>query len=150
MENIRVNKKTTLIVAMILIFSLSLTSCSVSDIMPKWLAEILYDCATCCDMGEIECDTCGGDKKYICNICDGNGENTCLKCGGTGEWLCYRCHGTGFTTDYNLGEYKWHICYKCMGSGKVDCPKTTKCDCEDGKLFCDKCSNSGRVDCPDC
>lgn len=65
------------------------------------------DCSHC-DMGEVECDDCGGsgenEEGETCDYCDGSGKLDCSECGGDSYESCDDCDGTGQVTQNDTYE----------------------------------------------
>lgn len=147
----KLTKKTIIILASaVLLIAMLTVFLSVKALWPKALKAAVYDCATCCDKGDLKCRTCNGKVDYDCTAygCYGNGQRICTKCNGKGTAVCSQCLGTGQISDnVTLGHY--YLCYPCMGEGKIECPTSLDCECDKGTLHCTQCVG-GREDCPDC
>ena len=146
----KLNKKTIIILAsLVTLVALIVVFVSVKALWPRALKEAVFDCATCCDKGDLKCDTCDGKASYECTEsgCYGNGDRLCTKCKGKGTYTCTQCHGTGTISDDSSSQK--YICAPCMGQGQIECPTSVPCKCDKGTMYCTLCSD-GRVDCPDC
>ena len=148
----KLNKKNIIILASLVVLVAMITVfLSVKALWPRALKRAVFDCATCCDKGDVKCDTCDGKVSYKCTDprCFGNGDRLCTECKGKGTYTCVQCHGTGTISDGGADSQKY-ICAPCMGQGQIECPTSVPCECdENGKIHCTLCSD-GRVDCPDC
>lgn len=145
----KLTKKTIIILsAAVLLVAMLTVFISVKALWPRALKEAVFDCATCCDKGDIKCTWCEGKVDYDCDNCFGNGERLCSKCHGNGTAVCSQCLGTGKISDgTTLGHS--YVCAPCMGEGRMECPTTEPCECDKGTVHCTHCT-SGRLDCPDC
>ena len=146
----KLNKKTIIILAsLVTLIALIVVFISVKALWPRALKKAVFDCATCCDKGDLKCDTCDGKASYECTEsgCYGNGDRLCTKCKGKGTYTCTQCHGTGIISDGT--DSQKYICAPCMGQGKIECPTSVPCECDKGTMHCVECSD-GRIDCPDC
>lgn len=145
----KLTKKTIIIIASaVLLVAMLTVFISVKALWPRALKEAVFDCATCCDKGQIKCKGCDGKVDYDCTLCFGNGEKLCTKCKGNGTAVCSQCLGTGKISDGTpLGHL--YVCAPCVGEGHIECPVTEPCTCDKGTIHCNLCSG-GKVDCPDC
>ena len=144
------NKKTIIILAsLVTLVALIVVFISIKALWPRALKKAVFDCATCCDKGDLKCGTCDGKASYECTEsgCYGNGDRLCTKCKGKGTYTCTQCHGTGTISDGSSSQK--YICAPCTGQGIIECPTSVPCECDKGTVHCTACSG-GRVDCPDC
>ena len=145
----KLTKKTIIIIASaVLLVAMLTVFISVKALWPRALKEAVYDCATCCDKGDLKCTWCNGKVDYDCDKCYGNGEKLCTKCNGHGTAVCSQCLGTGKISDgTTLGHS--YVCAHCVGERRITCPTTESCECDKGTVHCTHCTG-GRLDCPDC
>ena len=145
----KLTKKTIIILsAAVLLVAMLTVFISVKALWPRALKEAVYDCATCCDKGDLKCTWCNGRVDYDCKRCYGNGERLCTKCNGRGTAVCSQCLGTGKISDgTTLGHS--YVCAPCVGEGTMTCPTSEPCECDKGTVHCTLCAG-GRLDCPDC
>lgn len=145
----KLTKKAIIILsAVVLLVAMLAVFISVKALWPRALKEAVYDCATCCDKGDLKCTWCNGRVDYDCKRCYGNGERLCTKCNGRGTAVCSQCLGTGKISDgTTLGHS--YVCAPCVGEGTMTCPTSEPCECDKGTVHCTHCAG-GRLDCPDC
>lgn len=145
----KLTKKAIIILsAAVLLVAILTVFISVKALWPRALKEAVYDCATCCDKGDLKCTWCNGRVDYDCKRCYGNGERLCTKCNGRGTAVCSQCLGTGKISDgTTLGHS--YVCAPCVGEGTMTCPTSEPCECDKGTVHCTHCAG-GRLDCPDC
>ena len=145
----KLTKKTIIILsAAVLLVAMLTVFISVKALWPRALKEAVYDCATCCDKGDLKCTWCNGRVDYDCKRCYGNGERLCTKCNGRGTAVCSQCLGTGKISDGRTNGHSY-VCAPCVGKGTMTCPTSEPCECDKGTVHCTHCAG-GRLDCPDC